>query len=530
MKAKHALLTFFITLAALFLAAAALVWYIDPFFHYHAPHTDKFFYSIDNQRSANDGIAKHFDYDAVITGSSMTANFRTSEMDALFGTKAVKLTAAGATFYEINETIETAFEHNPKLRTVVRSIDRNLLVYSSAERRNELGEYPDYLYDNNIFNDYKYLFNADVIFERCLPMLTARLQPGFTPGHTDFDSYSETMAEYAGTFGLENLEDMFNCEPGSVGKALHLSDAQRETVAENVNKNVVAVAQAHPEATFYCFLPPYSLAWWNDRIGYGDIYAQVEAEQIAIELMLQCDNIKVFDFAARHDIISDVNNYRDLLHYGDWINSFILQWMQEGKYQLTKENYRQHLEAQFDYYINYDYSSLLQQPRHNCDYYAAALLNEELTGTAPRALTAEELSAGELMDARLETDPETGETLLYCQGRLWREPEQDLAAFLLHYGYSGLKLSLPDAGEYSYLCFKGRSTGFDGQPSVFAYDGNGTVLSSVVAGSAELAGGWQNFALDLRGAGECTVIINGAYPDHTGHPASAFEFCDFVLY
>jgi len=530
MKAKHALLIFFIPLAALFIAAAALVWYIDPFFHYHAPHTDKFFYTIDNQRSANDGIAKHFDYDAVITGSSMTANFRTSEMDALFGSKAVKLTAAGATFYEINESIETAFEHNPGLKTVVRSIDRNLLVYSSAERRNELGEYPDYLYDSNIFNDYKYLLNADVIFSRCLPMLTARLQPGFAPGHTDFDTYSETMTEYAGTFGLAKLSTMINHELGSVGEPQYLGESRSEMVRENVYKNVVAVAQAHPEATFYCFLPPYSLAWWHDRISNGEIYAQFEAEEIAIEQMLQCDNIKVFDFACRHDIISDVNNYRDLLHYGDWINSFMLRWMQEGKYQLTKENYKQHLETQLDYYLNYDYSTMLEQPRYNCDYYAAALLNQELTGIAPHPLTEAELNAGELMNARLVTEAESGALILRCEGRLGRDPEQELGSFLLHHGYSGLKLSLADGGDYSYLCFKGRNTGFEGQPAVFAYDGNGNVLSCVVMERSELAGGWQQFALDLRSAGDCTVIINGAYPDYTGHPGCGFEFKDFVLY
>ena len=246
--------------------------------------------------------------------------------------------------------------------------------------------------------------------------------------------------------------------------------------------------------------------------------------------MLRCDNIKVFDFTSRHDIISDVNNYRDLLHYGDWINSFILQWMQEGKCQLTKENYKQHLETQFDYYINYDYSSLLEQPRYNCDYYAAALLNQELCGTAPHAITEEELQAGELMNAQLATDPDSGALVLHCSGYLGCEPEGDLAAFLLHYGYSGIKLDLPEAGDYSYLCFKGRNTGFEGQPAVFAYDGNGNAVSSVVAGRAELAGGWQQFALDLRGLGACTVIFNGAYPDYTGHEASAFEFCDFVLY
>ncbi len=531
MKAKHWLITFFILLFAALFCAAALVVYVDPFFHYHAPHTDKFFYTIDNQRSANDGIAKHFDYDAIITGSSMTANFSTSELDALFGTNSVKLTAAGASFYEIDSTVRTAFEHNPALKYVFRSVDRNLLIYGSSERRDELGEFPDYLYDDNIFNDYKYVLNADVIFGRVMDMLLETREPGFAPGHTSFDEYSNTMKEYEGTFGLENLRSLFLEPLGSIGQPQHLSEEQRQTVAENVYQNLVATAEAHPEATFYYFLPPYSLGFWHDRIAWGDIYAQFEAEQIAIELMLQCDNIKLFDFTARHDIISDVNNYRDLLHYGDWINSFILKWMHEEQYMLTGDNYKDFLARQMEYYSSYDYSQLLEQPRYNCDYYAAALLNEELCGISPRPITEDELLAAELRHAELIDSHESDRPILRCSGTLGRSQEQDLAEFLLWQDFAGMKLYLEDGDKYSFLCFKGRNTGHNGQPAVFAYDETGRCIASVEMTYHELSGGWQIFVVDLRDAkGPVEVIFNGAYTDYTGHSASGFEFKDFMLY
>ena len=56
---------------------------VDPFFHYHAPAGWMSYY-LHNQRYQNDGILKHFDYDAMITGTSMTENFKTSEMDEIF--------------------------------------------------------------------------------------------------------------------------------------------------------------------------------------------------------------------------------------------------------------------------------------------------------------------------------------------------------------------------------------------------------------------------------------------------------------
>ena len=89
-----------------------LVYQVDPYIHYHAPHVDRYFYSLDNQRSQNDGISKHFEYDAMITGTSMTENFRTSEMDEIFGCHSIKVPFSGGSFKEINDNVTKALEAN----------------------------------------------------------------------------------------------------------------------------------------------------------------------------------------------------------------------------------------------------------------------------------------------------------------------------------------------------------------------------------------------------------------------------------
>ncbi|MDO4991006.1 MAG: hypothetical protein Q4E45_10920 [Eubacteriales bacterium] len=531
MKAKRWLAVFLILSFAAFLCAAALTAWVDPFFHYHAPHTDRFFYPIDNQRSQNDGILRHFDYDAVITGSSMIVNFKTSELDALFGTHAVKVPAEGATYYEIGGLIDTALENQPKVKTVFRSIDRHMLLYGTNGLRSDLGEYPSYLYDRSIWNDYKYLLNADILFGRTARMLTQAAGTGFVPGITSFDAYANTMKEYEGSFGLPAIETLCWFEPGTVGEPVHLSDFLRENLVRNIEDNVVAAARAHPDVTFYCFFPPYSLGYWSDQVASGEIYALFEGMQTAAGLMLECDNIRLYDFDGRRDIIGDVNNYRDLMHYGEWINSLMLKWMHDGDGRLTRENYRERLEEDLEYFLQADFPGLSAQERYHCDYYAAALLNEELTGAVPRKLGREELLEGELRSARLEPDGEDGALVLHCTGALGREPETDLAAYLRDCDYIGLKLRIPDAGTWSYLCFEGRNTALNGQPAVFVYDADGKLLSSMEKQYQDLLGGWQRFAVDLRGAaGPVEVIFQGGYPDSTGHDASAFAFRGFALY
>ena len=464
MRAKSWLRLFGLLCAAVFLLAGVFVWYVDPFFHYHAPRTESFFYPLDNERSMNDGILRNFDYDAILTGTSLAACFKTSELDELFDVRAVKIPASGASYFEINRLIGTGLDTHPDTKLVVRSIDRHLLLYGTEELRNDLGKYPDYLYDRNPFNDCKYLFNADVLFGRCLGMALDSLRPGFEPGVTSFDDYSNTMAEYKGAFGLPHIEEMFHFDFDAVGEPIHLGEFDRQQVTRKIQQNVIAIAEAHPDVTFYCFFPPVSLGYWRDRIAFGDIYAQIEAEQLATELMLQCPNIRLFDFTGRTDIISDVNQYRDLMHYGEWINSLMLKWMREDRYRLTEENYRDFFADRLAYYLAADYTSLLTAVRWNCDYYAAALLNEELTGVPPRVLGDDALQNG--------------------------------------------RLSLPDAGTYSYLCFEGRCAQPGDTLTIAVCDESGPCLS--VTEEPFQTDGWQCFAVDLRAvSGAAEVLIDG---------------------
>ena len=80
--------------ALLMIAVAAVVAFVDPFFHYHAPLRD-FSYIMDNERYQNDGITRNFEYDALITGTSVSENFRTTLADELFNVTSVKATYAG---------------------------------------------------------------------------------------------------------------------------------------------------------------------------------------------------------------------------------------------------------------------------------------------------------------------------------------------------------------------------------------------------------------------------------------------------
>ena len=57
----------------------------------------------------------------------------------------------------------------------------------------------------------------------------------------------------------------------------------------------------------------------------GMINYYFEAELIATELLLDCPNVRLYNFHDKYDIITNLDNYRDKEHYGAHINSMILK-------------------------------------------------------------------------------------------------------------------------------------------------------------------------------------------------------------
>ncbi len=380
MNAKRWLIGWIVITIILFSVAGYWVYEVDPYFHYHKPNTDKYYYVLDNQRSQNDGICKHFYYDTLVTGTSMTENFKTSEVNELFNCTSVKASYSGASFKEINDNVEKALEANENLKTVIRCLDITRFCDPWDMMSTDLGIFPTWLYDNNPFNDIKYLLNREVIFNRVYEMIYESSQEGFTPGITSFDDYSSWQDE--AYFGIETVCGNADFETKDK-EQIHIGDYTQSIIKENIEKNVTSIADKYPKVDFYYYYPPYSALAWYAFKNDGVIYKYLEAEKYITELIIEHENIHLFSFNNRYDITTDLNNYSDYYHYASWINSLILKWMKDGEYQLTKDNYRDYLEKEQNFYTSFDFESIKNQRDYEANYYAAALLNNELTGVQP---------------------------------------------------------------------------------------------------------------------------------------------------
>lgn len=321
---------------------------IDPYFHYHAP-LDGMSYRLYEERYINDGIARNFDYDAIIIGSSMVENFKTTEMDELFETKSVKLPYSGALFQEQSEALDKALERNPGVEQVIWCLD-----YSGLIRNYDAVSYanlPEYLYNDIILDDVSYWFNKDILYRGTAQNILKTIRKELPD---NFDEYASWEYET----GLDHILLAYTPSEMVAEPQKKLESATKELVIENISKNVLELTRKYPEVKFYLYLPVYSIVYWDEEYRNGAILPQIEAEEITLSLLIDEDNINVFSFNENTDVATDLSLYNDKYHSNASINSKILIWIKNGEYEITKSNLSDHISFVKDFYTSYDYEGI----------------------------------------------------------------------------------------------------------------------------------------------------------------------------
>lgn len=325
---------------------------IDPFFHYHAP-LDFLQYPINEQRYQNDGIARHFDYDAIITGTSMSHKFFTTQCDALFGVNSIKVPFMGGSYAELNINLRRALDTHPDTKLVICSLDSFHMTQAP-----ELIEFdcPMYLYDDNFFNDMPYLLNMEVLCNNTIEVLKYTRDGNRT---TPFDEYS--TGELHNLPGREKVLQKFDRVPVEAEQEVFTQELA-DQLTGNLMDNTIQIAREHPNTQFLFFTPPYGILSWDSRNRDGGMKASVDAWALACKLLVEEPNIQVFSFFTEYDMITDLDNYySDGWHYSADINSQILKWMKNGEHRLTRDNLDDYWQEVFDFYSTYDYDALFNE-------------------------------------------------------------------------------------------------------------------------------------------------------------------------
>ena len=306
-------------LLALFAAVVLLVVIVDPFEIYHRAWFYNPPYESASQMYAQAGVAKSYTYDSMIIGSSVTENCTPSVYEAALGGRFVKLCMNAGTARDHAKMMDIAFRTHD-VRQVVYGLD--LFAYS-VYHTNQKAVTPDYLYDDNLFNDVSYLLNRSVLLEH-IPKALARI------GVPDEDASRDSM--YFWSPPHMPGEDALRAQVPLAAPMPQQKDTARgiELAGLNLEHNLLPYIRAHRDTVFHIFFPPYSLLYWAGQAAQGELDSLLAQKQLIGQALLAEPNVRLYDFHAHMDWVSDYSLYFDLIHYTSEVNDAMAQAMADS--------------------------------------------------------------------------------------------------------------------------------------------------------------------------------------------------------
>ena len=332
---------FLLGVALLLFGYAAAIYVIDPLQHYRKASWYQPVFT--NQRFINPGLAKHYPYDTVIIGTSMTENFLPSSVDSILGVHSLKLSIEGASAYEQRIMLQTAIRTG-KVKQVIWGVD--LLTFEGETQRlkNGKGSLPFYLFDDTLWNDYRYLLNIDIAKKYLSKIALGNLfgMKAYRQPLEKFQYWGDDFTPEAQR--LYARAEAFAAQP-QPHDAAPLNRSYLEGLENSMEYNMAEIIRENPEIRFTLFFPPYSALFWAERVQEKKWNELLLFKRYIVDRLLPFSNVALYDFQDIEAVTFDFGHYKDATHYAPSVNTFMLRAFKEGTYRLGNDNAGQKIGA-----------------------------------------------------------------------------------------------------------------------------------------------------------------------------------------
>jgi len=302
-----------------------LITYVcDPFYQYHQPYlTDaQPFYDRDHQVP---GSVRTSEYDSILLGSSVAENFDTSVIDAHYNCTTLKVVRASGSTADLLYYLEQV--HDAQTLTHVfwcmdifaLNADTQVTLYSA--------ETPRHLHTATILDDFTYLLNKDILFQE-IPQNLAFAAMGKGTGGNAYN-WAENK-----TFSAQQAMRAYAKPTQNV--APYIPEDSRECTDQNLAA-ILSEINSHPQVQYTIFFPPYSMIWWDCGYTSGISDEYFYTLEKALPALAACPNVDLHYFQAEQDIICDLDNYMDMIHYAPEVNQFMLDGIFSDSHKVLPE-------------------------------------------------------------------------------------------------------------------------------------------------------------------------------------------------
>lgn len=273
------------------------------------------------QRLQNPGLAKNYDYNTIILGTSMTENFLPSYVDSKLGVKTLKLSMSGSSIMDQEMNFNMALKQG-SLENVIWEMNYFSFMHDSViNQGNEDYSFPTYLYDDYLYNDYKYLLSQDVTKHSLRVLRYNYLDP---------TGIGNTSLEYLnnwGNDGYEYSEAMLMESYNNAMENIYFSDQDNwDLIRSNIDKYLLNNIKNNKDVNFILYYPPFSdlLLKYLEARNINDYNNFYKIRDYIKESTTGLNNVRIYDFQEDAEITSNYNNYKDMSHHSAEINEYII--------------------------------------------------------------------------------------------------------------------------------------------------------------------------------------------------------------
>ncbi len=325
--AKKWLLRLLALTMALVMLMCLCAWCIDPYMLYRVRDNQYLL----NSRLVTPGLIKNYDYDTVLIGSSMIQNTDMQRFRDTLGGRPLKITTGAISLTEIQKLTDKIGELG-KAEHYYICLDQYLFA---PEKWDDMDRFPDYLMDDNPWNDYRYLLGYET-WMRFIPIDIA-LSGAKALGL----SLPEKLTRAMSIDGIEDWRDDWTFGEEAT-LSLYTPPARNAAfdgatvlarMKQRFEEYLTHLDFSQGDYTF--FFPPYSALYWNYAFGAGNGETYLEFKAYAERMLLGYENVRIFDF-QNAPFITDLNNYKDYTHYAPEINDRMLGCFASGEYLVTE--------------------------------------------------------------------------------------------------------------------------------------------------------------------------------------------------
>ena len=317
------------------LGGALLSFVIDPHYRYRLP---VFYKTVYHQAYATaPRLLRDSEYDLLMIGSSMVRNFFLDDIERSFKMTPIKISASGATSYDLKKLFDTALDaKGDKLKKVIYSFD----VYALNKRKPHYKDF-EFMYRKDHWEDYRYLFDRQT-FSSMLYLYKRVARP---KGKRKYQAVRNRMFSTEHDRSRYSMTEVIGCAR-EYERIRHTQTPCIDGSEAVLQSEVLAMIDRNPQIEFTVFLPPYHLYSYCLSERFGQAEELLKLKTVALKELVKRKNVRLYDFQCDPEIVCNGAYYTDIQHYSSALCRTLLDEMRREKYHITSAAEVERNEAQ----------------------------------------------------------------------------------------------------------------------------------------------------------------------------------------